>query len=229
MRRCCKPMQRAATTGRDAAGSRRADDGTDQGRPGPDRQRGAKTLSYTIITSPIDGRTGIRNVDVGNLVRSRQRERNRDADAESGRFRFCSTFPQQQLPQINWHAQARGSVQIDALRARATRAGVDRGTLQVVDNQIDQTTGTVRLKAEFPNEKLALWPGALHQHPRPRRYAKTGDRHSRRRRAARAKGPVRLRTPAGRYGRYARPRDSDPPGRHAGGRPLRPHGPASAS
>jgi multidrug efflux system membrane fusion protein len=37
---------------------------------------------------------------------------------------------------------------------------VDRGALQVVDNQIDQTTGTVRLKAEFPNQKLALWPGA---------------------------------------------------------------------
>ena len=40
-----------------------------------------------------------------------------------------------------------------------TKRSIDRGTLQVVDNQVDQTTGTVRLKAEFPNANLQLWPG----------------------------------------------------------------------
>ncbi len=118
----------------------------------------AKTLSYTIITSPIDGRTGIRNVDVGNLVRS---------GAGTGivtltQIRPISVLfniPQQQLAQI-MAAQARGSVQIDALASSGAAEPLDRGTLQVVDNQIDQTTGTVRVKAGFPNEKLQLWPGA---------------------------------------------------------------------
>jgi membrane fusion protein, multidrug efflux system len=118
----------------------------------------AKTLSYTIITSPIDGRTGIRNVDVGNLVRSGSGT----GIVTLTQIRPISVLfniPQQQLPQI-MAAQARGSVQIDALASSGATEPVDRGTLQVVDNQIDQTTGTVRLKAEFPNEKLALWPGA---------------------------------------------------------------------
>jgi multidrug efflux system membrane fusion protein len=118
----------------------------------------AKTLSYTIITAPIDGRTGIRNVDVGNLVRS---------GSGTGIVTLTQirpiavlfNIPQQQLPQIIT-AQGRGAVQVDALEGASAITPVDRGTLQVVDNQIDQTTGTVRLKAEFPNQKLALWPGA---------------------------------------------------------------------
>jgi multidrug efflux system membrane fusion protein len=118
----------------------------------------AKTLSYTTIVAPINGRTGIRNVDVGNLVRS---------GAGTGivtltQIRPISVLfniPQQQLPQVI-AAQARGPVQVDALDGTSAATPVDRGALQVVDNQIDQTTGTVRLKAEFPNEKLALWPGA---------------------------------------------------------------------
>jgi multidrug efflux system membrane fusion protein len=118
----------------------------------------AKTLSYTIITAPIDGRTGIRNVDVGNLVRS---------GSGTGIVTLTQirpiavlfNVPQQQLPQIT-AAQAKGAVQVDALDGTSAAAPVDRGMLQVIDNQIDQTTGTVRVKAEFPNQKLALWPGA---------------------------------------------------------------------
>jgi multidrug efflux system membrane fusion protein len=118
----------------------------------------AKTLSYTIITAPIDGRTGIRNVDVGNLVRSG----NGTGIVTLTQIRPISVLfnvPQQQLPQII-AAQARGAVQVDALDGTSAATPIDRGTLQVVDNQIDQTTGTVRVKAEFPNQKLALWPGA---------------------------------------------------------------------
>jgi multidrug efflux system membrane fusion protein len=118
----------------------------------------AKTLSYTTIIAPIDGRTGLRNVDVGNLVRS---------GSGTGIVTLTQirpiavlfNIPQQQLPQVI-AAQARGSVEVDALPSSGAADPVDRGTLQVVDNQIDQTTGTVRLKAEFPNAKLALWPGA---------------------------------------------------------------------
>jgi multidrug efflux system membrane fusion protein len=118
----------------------------------------AKTLSYTTIVAPIDGRTGLRNVDVGNLVRAG----NATGIVTLAQIRPIAVLfniPQQQLPQIV-AANGRGTVEVDALDGTSAAAPVDRGTLQVVDNQIDQTTGTVRLKAEFPNEKLALWPGA---------------------------------------------------------------------
>jgi multidrug efflux system membrane fusion protein len=118
----------------------------------------AKTLSYTNIIAPIDGRTGIRNVDAGNLVRSA----NATGIVTLTQIRPVSVLfnvPQQQLPQII-SAQSRGTVQVDALDGTSAASPLERGRLEVIDNQIDQTTGTVRLKAEFPNEKLALWPGA---------------------------------------------------------------------
>ena len=117
-----------------------------------------KTLSYTNVVAPIAGRTGLRNVDVGNLVRA--------GDAQGivtitqiRPIAVLFNVPQQQLPQIIT-AQGRGSVEVDALATTAAIEPIDHGTLEVVDNQIDQTTGTVRLKAQFPNQTLALWPGA---------------------------------------------------------------------
>jgi multidrug efflux system membrane fusion protein len=112
-------------------------------------------LDYTTIVAPIDGRTGIRMVDEGNLVRA--------SDAgivmitEIKPIAVIYTLPQQQLAQIN-AAQARGTVTVEALDADG-KTVIDRGALQVVDNQVDQTTGTVRMKAEFPNANLQLWPG----------------------------------------------------------------------
>jgi len=114
-------------------------------------------LDYTTIVSPLDGRTGIRMIDEGNLVRA--------IDANSGIVMITEikpisvvfTLPQQQLAQVNT-AQARGSVTVEALDADG-RSVLDRGTLQVVDNQVDQSTGTVRMKAEFPNAMQQLWPG----------------------------------------------------------------------
>jgi multidrug efflux system membrane fusion protein len=112
-------------------------------------------LDYTTIVAPIDGRTGIRMVDEGNLVRA--------SDAgivmitEVRPIAVIFTLPQQQLAQIN-AAQARGPVQVEAL-APDGKTALDHGMLQVVDNQVDQATGTVRMKAEFPNASLQLWPG----------------------------------------------------------------------
>jgi multidrug efflux system membrane fusion protein len=112
-------------------------------------------LDYTTIVAPIDGRTGIRMVDEGNLVRA--------SDVgivmitEVRPIAVVFTLPQQQLAQIN-AAQARGPVSVEAL-APDGKTALDRGMLQVVDNQVDQTTGTVRMKAEFPNTSLQLWPG----------------------------------------------------------------------
>ncbi|GAC1327780.1 MAG: hypothetical protein NVSMB26_02110 [Beijerinckiaceae bacterium] len=116
-----------------------------------------KTLSYTKVLAPIDGRTGLRNVDVGNLVRAGDVQ-GIVTITQIHPVAVLFNVPQQQLAQII-AADAKGSVAVDAL-AGTGGAVIDRGTLEVVDNQIDQTTGTVRLKAQFPNDKLALWPGA---------------------------------------------------------------------
>jgi multidrug efflux system membrane fusion protein len=112
-------------------------------------------LEYTTIVAPIDGRTGIRMVDEGNLVRA--------SDAgivvitELRPVSVLFTLPQQQLGQVQ-RAQEKGLLSVEALDADG-KTTLDRGTLQVVDNQVDQATGTVKMKAEFPNASLQLWPG----------------------------------------------------------------------
>ena len=115
-------------------------------------------LAFTTITAPIDGRTGIRAIDEGNLVKQS------DANglvtiSQVSPIAVIFSVPQQQLPRVN-KAWAAGTVPVDAMDAEG-RAVIDRGRLDVIDNTIDQTTGTVRLKAEFPNKDLALWPGAF--------------------------------------------------------------------
>jgi membrane fusion protein, multidrug efflux system len=113
-------------------------------------------LSYTNVDAPISGRTGIRQVDQGNIIKA--------ADATGivilTQLQPISIFfnlPQQELPDLN-KAFAEGSLPVDALAADGKTA-LDTGKVVVIDNQIDQTTGTVKLKAEFPNASLQLWPG----------------------------------------------------------------------
>ena len=113
-------------------------------------------LAFTTIAAPIAGRTGIRQVDEGNIVR---------ASDSTGivtltQLRPISVLfnlPQQELNQVN-SAFALGPLGVEAQRSD-NDAVIDRGTLRVVDNQVDQSTGTVKLKAEFPNSDLQLWPG----------------------------------------------------------------------
>ncbi len=113
-------------------------------------------LSYTDIVAPIAGRTGIRLVDVGNLVRG--------AEANGivilTQLRPISVFfslAQQNLPALT-RGMAEGKLPVDALTADG-KSALDQGKVMVIDNQVDQTTGTVKLKAEFPNANLQLWPG----------------------------------------------------------------------
>jgi len=116
----------------------------------------AATLGYTKIVAPIDGRTGIRQVDEGNIVRAS----NATAIVSITQVQPISmlfSLPQQELGRIN-KAFSAGVLAVEAIGADNTTV-VDKGTLQVVDNQVDQTTGTVKLKAEFPNAQLQLWPG----------------------------------------------------------------------
>ena len=113
-------------------------------------------LNYTTIVAPIDGRAGLRLVDEGNIVRAS------DATGlvvltEIQPISVFFNLPQQELTRVN-KAFASGPVEVQVLRSD-TDAVIDKGKLTVVDNQVDQTTGTVRLKGEFPNAQLQLWPG----------------------------------------------------------------------
>ena len=115
----------------------------------------AAVLSYTDIVAPIAGRTGIRQVDEGNIVHA--------TDATGivviTQLQPISVFfnlPQQKLPDLN-RSMAEGLLPIDALAPDGK--SLDQGKVLVLDNQVDQTTGTVKLKAEFQNRQLQLWPG----------------------------------------------------------------------
>lgn len=113
-------------------------------------------LAYTTITAPIDGRTGLRTVDAGNVIRA--------ADSNGvvvlTQLRPISvvfTLPEQALKQIQAH-QSQAQMLVLAVD-RDNRTILDEGKLAVFDNQIDPSTATIRLKATFPNSRLSLWPG----------------------------------------------------------------------
>jgi membrane fusion protein, multidrug efflux system len=117
----------------------------------------AKTmLSYTRITSPIDGRVGMRMVDEGNLVQANDTN-GIVVITQIKPISVLFNLPQQQFQQVNT-AFAKGPLTVEALGSD-NKTIIDKGTLQVIDNQMDQTTGTIRMKAEFPNAQLQLWPG----------------------------------------------------------------------
>lgn len=115
-------------------------------------------LDYTNIVAPIAGRTGIRLVDQGNYVRAA----GSSAIVVITQLQPLSllfTLPQQQLGDVN-RSFAKGPLQVDAF-GPDNKTVVDTGELKVVDNQVDSTTGTIKLKAEFPNREFQLWPGAF--------------------------------------------------------------------
>ncbi|MDR3531954.1 MAG: efflux RND transporter periplasmic adaptor subunit [Rhodopila sp.] len=117
-------------------------------------------LSYTTIVAPIDGRTGIRQLDAGNIVHA--------ADpigmvviTQLQPISVLFTLPQQTLPAV---ARALAAGRATALAQDATGGAsrlLDTGALTVLDNQVDSTTGTIKLKATFPNAQSRLWPGGF--------------------------------------------------------------------
>lgn len=110
-------------------------------------------LDYTTIVAPVGGRTGIREVDVGNLVTPTSGGITVITQLKPISVLF--TLPETVLGEL-MAAKARGTV---ALAASAGGKTVGEGTLEVIDNRIDQATGTVRLKGTFANDALSLWPG----------------------------------------------------------------------
>jgi len=113
-------------------------------------------LGYCTIMSPLDGRTGIRLVDQGNVVHASDLT-GLIVITQIQPITVLFTLPQQLLGQVN-KAFAAGPLSVEAIDSD-NRSKLDSGKLAVVNNQVDQTTGTVQLKAEFPNPELQLWPG----------------------------------------------------------------------
>jgi membrane fusion protein, multidrug efflux system len=114
-------------------------------------------LSYTTITSPIQGKTGIRRVDPGNNVHA----------TDTGGIVVVTqvqpiscifTLPEEALPTINRSLEGGATVHVTAM-SRDGKTELDQGIIALVDNQIDQSTGTIRVKATFPNPHDSLWPG----------------------------------------------------------------------
>jgi multidrug efflux system membrane fusion protein len=113
-------------------------------------------LGYTTITAPLSGRTGIRLVDEGNIVRGSDTA-GIVVITQIRPIAVLFNLPQQRLAQVN-AAFSEATLPVEVV-GPDNKSVVERGKLTVVDNQVDQTTGTVRLKAEFPNPGLQLWPG----------------------------------------------------------------------
>jgi multidrug efflux system membrane fusion protein len=113
-------------------------------------------LGYTNITSPLDGITGIRLVDQGNIVHASEAA-GLVVITQMQPISAIFTLPQDVLPQV-LAARSKGVLTVEAMDGDGTTM-LGQGTLELIDNQIDQATGTVRLKAKFPNDDRQLWPG----------------------------------------------------------------------
>jgi multidrug efflux system membrane fusion protein len=113
-------------------------------------------LGYTKIIAPLSGRAGLRQVDQGNIIHA--------ADltglviiTQLQPIAVQFSLPQQQIVRVN-AASAKGALTVDVFGNDGTTV-IDSGTLKGIDNQVDPTTGTLKLKAEFPNANFQLWPG----------------------------------------------------------------------
>lgn len=114
-------------------------------------------LDFTTVRSPIAGRTGVRMVDAGNLVTANQGG-GIVVVAQLQPVSVMFNVPQQNLPAMRQRMSADSSpVLVKALAMDGAVLG--EGKLELMDNQIDTTTGTLRLKATFANDDLSLWPG----------------------------------------------------------------------
>jgi len=113
-------------------------------------------VDYTSVKAPISGVAGLRQVDVGNIV---------NASTQTGIVTIAQiepiavifTSPEDQLPYIN-EEQAKQPLKVIAFTTDGKKQ-LSEGSLSVVNNQVDSTSGTIRLKAVFDNKNHALWPG----------------------------------------------------------------------
>jgi multidrug efflux system membrane fusion protein len=126
-------------------------------------------LSYTTIRAPVTGRTGIRQVDLGNIVHGTDTTPITVVTTLKP-IAVVFTLPQQTLPEVTAAmaaSRSQGGPEVVALpqSGESGEGGAQdvlgTGRVAVLDNEVDQNTGTIKLKAIFPNPDLTLWPGAF--------------------------------------------------------------------
>jgi multidrug efflux system membrane fusion protein len=115
-------------------------------------------LGYTRLTSPIPGVTGVRQIDVGNIIHPTD-PNGLVVVTQVEPISLIFTLPQAELPRIQMQ-MAKGPLTVIAY-SQDDKIKLDEGKLLLVNNQIAQTTGTIQLKATFPNAAHRLWPGQL--------------------------------------------------------------------
>ena len=115
-------------------------------------------LSYTRLTSPIPGVTGVRQIDIGNIIHPTD-PNGLVVVTQVEPISLIFTLPQEQLPQIQAQ-MAKGPLTVITY-SQDDKIKLEEGTLLLVNNQIAQTTGTIQLKATFANTAHRLWPGQL--------------------------------------------------------------------
>jgi len=115
-------------------------------------------LSYTNLTAPIDGVSGIRQVDIGNIIHPTDPNGLVDV-TQIQPISLIFSLPQTDFVEIQ-QEMAHGPLTVQAY-SQDDKTKLDEGKLDLIDNQIVQTTGTIRLRASFPNAKRMLWPGEL--------------------------------------------------------------------
>src|SRR5947209_8300686 len=118
-------------------------------------------LSYTRLTSPIDGVAGIRQIDVGNII-SPSNTNGLVVVTQLHPISLIFTLPETSLPQIQQQQQQNAKSPLTVLAYNQDDTiQLDQGQLGLVNNEILQTTGSIQLKANFDNKANRLWPGEL--------------------------------------------------------------------
>ncbi|WP_342709117.1 efflux RND transporter periplasmic adaptor subunit [Bradyrhizobium sp. B124] len=115
-------------------------------------------LSFATITAPFDGVTGIRRIDPGNIVHPTDTN-GLVVLTQLQPIAVIFTLPSGEIPGVR-QALASGDVSVEVYDAQNKRK-LDHGSLMLLNNQVDSTTGTVQLKASFPNVGNTLWPGTF--------------------------------------------------------------------
>jgi membrane fusion protein, multidrug efflux system len=117
-------------------------------------------LSFTRLTSPIDGVVGIRQIDIGNIV-SPANTNGLVVVTQLDPISLIFTLPETVLPQIQQQQQKTKTPLAVLAYSQDNTIKLDEGALGLVNNEILQTTGSIQLKANFPNKSNRLWPGEL--------------------------------------------------------------------
>ena len=115
-------------------------------------------LDFTTLRAPIDGQTGVRLVDAGNLVTAGQ-SNGIVVITQTRPISILFTLPQQNFLDLRKGITSSGTTPLPVEALDDASRTLSRGNLELIDNQIDTSTGTLRLKATFPNDDQTLWPG----------------------------------------------------------------------